>query len=167
MTLMAAPALDIFSLEGRVALVTGASSGIGRRMALAFAGVGADVVLVARRRGVLEVAAREIEEATARHVHCIDVDLAGLTAFEALAALASKPFGAPDILVNAAGVNYREPWDALTRDGHEPAFDLTDSRPELLLQVVESCLLAKFCPLVLRNYPTKAAKSATTAVMIT
>jgi NAD(P)-dependent dehydrogenase (short-subunit alcohol dehydrogenase family) len=53
MTLMAAPALDIFSLEGRVALVTGASSGIGRRMALAFAGVGADVVLVARRRGVL------------------------------------------------------------------------------------------------------------------
>jgi sorbose reductase len=55
MTLMAAPTLDIFSLEGRVALVTGASSGIGRRMALAFAGVGADVVLVARRRGVLEV----------------------------------------------------------------------------------------------------------------
>jgi NAD(P)-dependent dehydrogenase (short-subunit alcohol dehydrogenase family) len=136
MTLMAAPALDIFSLEGRVALVTGASSGIGRRMALAFAGVGADVVLVARRRGVLEVAAREIEEATGRHVHCIDVDLAKLTDFEALAALASKPFGAPDILVNAAGVNYREPWDALTRDRWDTTLAVNLTAPFFLARAL-------------------------------
>ena len=136
MTLMAAPTLDIFSLEGRVALVTGASSGIGRRMALAFAGVGADVVLVARRRGVLEVAAREIEEATGRHVHCIDVDLAKLTDFGALAALASKPFGAPDILVNAAGVNYREPWDALTRDRWDTTLAVNLTAPFFLARTL-------------------------------
>jgi len=115
MTRMAAPTLDIFSLQGRVALVTGASSGIGRRMALALAGAGADVVLLARRRDVLEQAARDIDEAAGRPAVCIDADLAKLTDFDALAALAAKPFGAPDILVNAAGVNYREPWDALTR----------------------------------------------------
>jgi short-subunit dehydrogenase len=59
-------------------------------MALALASVGADAVLVARRRDVLEQAAQEIREATGRNADCVDADLAMLTDFDALAARAAE-----------------------------------------------------------------------------
>ena len=60
--------LEAFRLDGRVALITGASRGLGRAMALGLAGAGADVALVGRDRSTLEPAAREIERDLGRQV---------------------------------------------------------------------------------------------------
>ena len=100
------PVLQRFRLEGRVALVTGASSGIGQAIAGALHGAGASVVLAARREAALVEAVTALG---ARAAPCVgDVgDRSGLAAFAARAAVA---FGAPDIVVHAAGLNARQPW---------------------------------------------------------
>ena len=96
-------AKDLFDLSGRVALVTGASSGLGARFAQVLAEVGAAVALVARRTDRLEDLARHIEQAGGRAVPLsADVcDRADMTrAFDA----AERALGIVDILVNNAGV---------------------------------------------------------------
>ena len=105
---------DLFSLDGRVALVTGASNGIGRRMAEVLAGAGACVVVLARRRHLLDDCVTGIR-GEGGAAEALDADLLDLAAIEAIHARASLPFGAPDILVNAAGVNLRLAADAYTR----------------------------------------------------
>ncbi len=96
-----------FDLAGSVALVTGGGSGIGRRIAIALAGAGASVVVAARRLEKLEQTKAEIE-AEAGKAACLPADLEDIDGLDAVAVEAAKPFGAPDILVNAAGVNFRE-----------------------------------------------------------
>ena len=97
---------DLFDLTGQVALVTGASSGIGRRMAAALASAGAAVVLLARRAETLRAVSDEIADAGGRAAP-LPGDIGDLDAVEPLAAAAALPFGAPRILVNAAGINPR------------------------------------------------------------
>jgi gluconate 5-dehydrogenase len=114
------PAPACFSLDGKVAFVTGASSGIGREIALALAEAGAATVLVARRESELERARREIEAAGGRAA-AIVADLANRQELRSAALEADRFFGPPDILVNAAGINIRKPmlevtdadWDAV------------------------------------------------------
>ncbi len=103
----------LFGLDGRVALVTGASSGIGRRMALALSNAGAQVIAMARRRAALDTLVAEIE-GQGQRAAALAVDLEQVADFDALARVAAEPFGPADILVNAAGVNLREPADAVT-----------------------------------------------------
>jgi gluconate 5-dehydrogenase len=104
---------DLFSLQGRVAVVTGASSGIGRRMAWALARAGASVVCVGRRESALAEAAAEIETDGGK-ASFLTCDLGSEGDFDALARRLAAPFGDPSILVNAAGVNLREPPDDIT-----------------------------------------------------
>src|ERR1700687_1218591 len=94
----------LFDLSGRVAVVTGASSGIGRTIALALADGGAAVVLVARREDELERARHEIERAGGRAAS-LPCDLANRRALGACAARASEVFGAPDIRGSAGRGN--------------------------------------------------------------
>lgn len=96
----------MFSLDGRVALVTGASNGIGRRMAASLARAGAAVVVLARRQPELEAAVGEITSAGGRAA-ALAADLLDLDRIGTVHEQAAQPFGAPDILVNAAGVNLR------------------------------------------------------------
>ena len=104
---------DVFSLTGQVALVTGASSGIGRRMADALASAGAAVVLVARTEARLADTKTEIENAGGTAA-TVAADLMDRDIIDDLYGEARRRFGAPTILVNAAGVNLRESWADVT-----------------------------------------------------
>ncbi len=103
----------LFSLDGRVALVTGGSSGIGQAMARALAGAGARVVLLARGSGALEAAAAAIQN-TGGTAAWVSADLGDRTSALTGAESAAAVFGEPDILVNSAGINLRPPMSALT-----------------------------------------------------
>jgi NAD(P)-dependent dehydrogenase (short-subunit alcohol dehydrogenase family) len=109
----------LFALDGRTALVTGGNSGIGLAMARALGLAGARVVLVARRAHELSEAVRELaaEQIPASQFAC---DLTDAGAIETLATTLSANSMSIDILVNAAGVNLRQPFGEVTPQ----AFDL-------------------------------------------
>ncbi len=91
-------------LEGKVALVTGASSGLGRATATAFARVGSDVALVARSRQELESAKEEISK-IGRRALTLPVDLASEDETTRAIARTVEALGRIDVLVNAAGTD--------------------------------------------------------------
>ena len=95
---------DAGRLEGKAALVTGASSGLGRATAIALARAGADVALVARSRQELESAQEEIL-GIGRRVLVLPVDLASETDTSEAVGLAVEELGRIDVLVNAAGTD--------------------------------------------------------------
>jgi NAD(P)-dependent dehydrogenase (short-subunit alcohol dehydrogenase family) len=111
---------ELFSLDGRVAVVTGGSSGIGGAMASALARAGARVVLVARDAERLDAAASRLRAAGGQ-AEWVSADLGDRAALEVAATAAAAAFGSPDILVNCAGINLRPPMASLT----VPEWDLT------------------------------------------
>jgi len=119
-----------FTLEGQVAAVTGASSGIGRRIAQALAAAGARVVAVARRDAPLQALHAETGAVP------VIADLAATDDWDALALDLSRPHGAPTILVNAAGVNRREPADGVTQAGWDETIRLNLSAPFFLARAL-------------------------------
>lgn len=130
----------LFDLTGRVACVTGASSGLGRRAATVLAQAGAKVVGVARRREALEDwRVSVVGEAAA----CIACDVSDRSCLEALATEVSEPFGPPDILVHAAGINTREAADDVTPDGWDATLALNLSTPFFLSQLLVPAMKAK------------------------
>lgn len=120
----------LFSLEGKVACVTGASSGLGRRTADVLLAAGASVVGVARRRDMLSEWVRQTEGKAA----ALTGDLSQRDEVERIAAEVTLPFGAPDILVNAAGINTREPADDVSEAGWDSTLELNLSAPFFLAQ---------------------------------
>jgi NAD(P)-dependent dehydrogenase (short-subunit alcohol dehydrogenase family) len=103
---------SLFSLAGRVAVVTGGSSGIGAAMAGALARAGARVVLVARDPSRLAAAAGALT-ASGCAAGWVSADLGSAQSASRAAAEAAEVFGEPDILVNCAGVNLRPPLGSL------------------------------------------------------
>jgi len=106
---------NIFDLTGRVAVVTGASSGLGVQMAKAFARQGADVVILARRMEKLEKVAEDIR---ALGVKCLPIrcDVTNTEDVKKAAEIAEKEFGKVDILVNNAGSGHVGPTEECTDD---------------------------------------------------
>ena len=94
--------LKEFTLEGKTALITGGSAGIGKAIALVFAEAGADVVITARRVGLLEEAAEEIR-GLGHKVVPIQADVSDPRQVDKMAAKAMQELGRIDILVNNAG----------------------------------------------------------------
>ncbi|GAB4357443.1 MAG: SDR family oxidoreductase [Kiloniellaceae bacterium] len=132
----------LFDLTGRVALVTGGSSGIGRRMGQALAGAGAAVVLVARRAPQLADAVAAIKAAGGTAAG-LARDLGEPSQMEALAAEAAAAFGAPDILVNAAGVNLREAPEDITPESWQRTLTLNLTIPFFLARACVPGMKAK------------------------
>jgi len=98
----------LFSLEGRVAVVTGGTSGIGRALSLGLADAGADVIASARRKEQVDKTASEIE-ARGRKTLRLASDVSDRGTLEALLAAVLESFGKVDILVNCAGTIKRTP----------------------------------------------------------
>jgi 2-dehydro-3-deoxy-D-gluconate 5-dehydrogenase len=111
----AGAALDRFRLDGKVALVTGASRGLGAGMAVALAGAGADVVLHASQQPASATAAA-IASTTGREPLTLIADLADRSAADRLMTDTLARFGRLDILVNNAGLVRRHPAAAHSDD---------------------------------------------------
>ncbi|MGJ8610948.1 MAG: SDR family NAD(P)-dependent oxidoreductase [Octadecabacter sp.] len=122
----------LFDLGGKVACITGASSGLGRRAALVLAEAGAKVVVVARRGDALDELVGEIGDVAAAVV----ADVADRSSVAKLVADASAPFGAPDIIVHAAGINTREAADDVTAQGWDQTLALNLSAPFFISQAM-------------------------------
>jgi 7-alpha-hydroxysteroid dehydrogenase len=102
--------MELFRMDGKVAMVTGASRGIGAATAGALAECGCDLVVAARSAGALEEAASRIEAATGRRVETVAADLSDLDSFELLVGRAREAFGRLDVLVNNVGGSLPRPF---------------------------------------------------------
>ena len=105
--------IDLFRLEGKVAIVTGGSKGLGFWMAEGLAEAGADVVLCARKLEPCEEAAKAIAEIGVRSL-AVGCDVADPDAVKALVERAMSEFGRIDILINNAGFIWEEPPESVT-----------------------------------------------------
>jgi NAD(P)-dependent dehydrogenase (short-subunit alcohol dehydrogenase family) len=99
---------QLFSLDGKVAVVTGGTSGIGRALSLGLADAGADVIATARRQQQVDETAKEIE-ARGRKTLRMSSDVGDRASLEKLLAATLEAFGKVDILVNCAGIIKRRP----------------------------------------------------------
>jgi 2-dehydro-3-deoxy-D-gluconate 5-dehydrogenase len=106
-------ALALFSLTGKVAVVTGGNGGIGLGMAHGLAAAGADIVIAARNLDKSAVAAAELAH-HGRRIEVLSVDVADDVSCTALVKDVEARFGRLDILINNAGINTRKPPDQLT-----------------------------------------------------
>ncbi len=120
-----------FTLAGKVAFVTGATSGIGRRQSLALARAGAAVVMTGRREAQLEDAVSEVESVGGRAA-ALPADLGDRGVLPRLAESATQAFGSIDILINAAGVNLRQAVEDITFDSWDATLNLNLAVPFFL-----------------------------------
>ncbi len=120
---------NLFDLHGRIAMVTGGGTGLGRAFASTLAGAGADVALCGRRREPLEDTARELAR-SGRRVACVTVDVTDEDSIAAAFAEVTSQLGTPDILINNAGINRpmlatqltAADWDAVLNTNLKGAF---------------------------------------------
>ena len=129
----------LFDLSGKVACITGASSGLGRQAAMVLAEAGAKVVGVARRTAALDALCEDIGDVASG----VTADVSDRAGLPDLVAAVSAPFGEPDILVHAAGVNTREAADDVTSDGWDATVSLNLSAPFFLSQALVPAMKKK------------------------
>jgi gluconate 5-dehydrogenase len=122
---------QLFSLDGRTAMVTGGSSGIGRAIAGALARAGASVVIVARKEAELAATVDEFVADGCRAAW-VSADLSTRDGVRAGAEQAAEVFGGPDILVNSAGINLRPPMGELGEDVWDATMAVNLEAPYLL-----------------------------------
>ena len=132
---------DMFSLEGKVALVTGASRGIGRAVALGFAEAGADVAVAARTEEDLQTLAKEIDS-IGRKALVIPTDVRDRDAIQSMIDRTVEGLGKLDVLVNnAGGSNFMSPivglrpegWDKLRTLNLDSVFHATQIGAQAML----------------------------------
>jgi len=130
---------DLFDLTGRVACVTGASAGLGQRAAIVLAAAGAKVVGVARRAEALN----DWAAATGKNAAVVAADLSQREQIKEIADQISAPFGVPDIVVHAAGINTRETANQVTAEGWDVTMNLNLAAPFFLSQAFVPAMKAR------------------------
>lgn len=140
---MASPHQQMFSLKDHVALVTGASSGLGRRAATVLAEAGADVIGVARRAEALADWADTGKDNVGGRRAALPADLSDEAGLTAMCKAAVTSFGPPDILVHAAGVNLRQPAEEVTPDSWNETQWLNLAAPFFISQTLVPAMAAK------------------------
>jgi NAD(P)-dependent dehydrogenase (short-subunit alcohol dehydrogenase family) len=129
---------NLFSLEGRTALVTGGSRGIGRMIATGFLTHGAKVYISSRKAEVCEATAKELS----KHGTCIalPVDVSTVEGAKALAAAVAKREKKLDVLVNNAGAAWLAKFDEFPEKGWDKVMDLNVKGPFFLTQALHGLL---------------------------
>lgn len=123
-------------LDGKAALITGGSDGLGKGIALKFADAGADVAIIARGRGALDRAASEIGAAGPGKVHAVSCDLMDAAATRDAFAEAESALGKIDIVVNNAGTSRAGPFEEISDQDWQDDFELK------LFAAIRLCRLA-------------------------
>ena len=131
---------DSFRLDGRVALVTGASRGLGSGMALALAEAGADVILVAR--GSLDTT-KQLVESAGRKAWAFQADQADRTSMDRLTAVFGSELPLPDVLVNNGGTIRRGAYGDFADADWDEVIEVNLSSVHRLSQAVVSRWLAE------------------------
>jgi NAD(P)-dependent dehydrogenase (short-subunit alcohol dehydrogenase family) len=133
---------ELFSLDGRVAVVTGGSKGLGKSMALALAESGARTVLVSRHLAEGTAAAAEIAAATGRESVALSADVTREEDVTRLFANVSARFGRIDVLINNAGVNIRHPIEEYPTEEFRQVIDVNLTGAWLCCRAVAPILKA-------------------------
>jgi NAD(P)-dependent dehydrogenase (short-subunit alcohol dehydrogenase family) len=115
--------IDLFRLDGRSALVTGGTRGLGRVMAEALAEAGASVCITSRAIDAARTAANEIAAASGARVEGLEAEVTTADGVNRLVDVAHRDFGRVDILVNNAGVNIRGTVGELTESDWDTVLD--------------------------------------------
>lgn len=123
-------------MDGRIALITGGSEGLGRAMAATFAAAGAEVAIAARRRDVLAQAAEDIAAETGQRVIGYPADVADADEVQALWRAVEEDFGRVDVLVNNAGTSQTGAFEEITDEVWQQDLDLK------LFAAIRLCRLA-------------------------
>jgi gluconate 5-dehydrogenase len=123
-----AATMSLFDVKGKVACVTGASSGLGRAAATMLSEAGAKVVGVARREAELKAWA----DSTRGDTEVLSANLADRDSIPAVARSVENFFGPPDILINAAGINTRQVAEEVTPEGWDITLTLNLAVPFFL-----------------------------------
>ena len=129
---------DLFSLQGRTALITGGSRGIGHMIAAGFLAQGARVYISSRKAQACDAAAAELSKAG----HCVSLpaDVSTLEGAQALAAAYAKHETRLDILVNNAGAAWGAAFDEFPESGWDKVLDLNLKAPFFLTQTLAPLL---------------------------
>ena len=129
---------ELFTLRGRVALVTGGSRGIGRMIAEGFLSQGARVYITARKQAACDAAARELSA----YGECVSLpaDVSTTEGIRSLVSRYSEHEGTLDVLVNNAGAAWGAAFDAFPEHGWDKVMDLNVKTPFFLTQALKPML---------------------------